>query len=94
MGRKNAKTWDQISAHLKSLGFDMRKEDFQQGLLKATREADSYIGSSDRGDYAGFFVIADRQDAEVVSDFIIRRVTTQQNRLQRLRDIVNDKFPI
>lgn len=94
VGRANAKTWGEIDAHLQQQGHSsVRQQTFQQGVLKDSREGESFIGSTDKQPDAGYFLIADRRDAEVVSDFIIRRLTTQQNRLQHLRDLVNRTFP-
>jgi len=69
VGSSNAKSWEQIHAYLVSKKIKYEKGSFQQGLLKNTRESDSFIGSYDHGSQAGYFIINTQLDAELMRDW-------------------------
>ncbi len=93
VGRANAQPWAEIQAHLHQHGFDWRLQKFQQGLLKASREGDMYIGSNDHLPYRGYFIIADREDAELMAEWYQRRIATEQARLNHLTQLMNVQWP-
>jgi len=91
VGRKNAKSWTKIRAHLSAQGVTNipSKENFQIGLLGKTRETDAFIGSG----RLGFFIIAERDDAYFTRDFYIKRITVQASRLDKLQKLIEKEFP-
>ena len=92
VGRANAQPWSAIEAELSRYGFEWRLQTFQQGLLKASREGDMYIGSNDHGEYRGYFIIADRKDAELMADWYKRRISVEQSRLDNLTNLMQLEF--
>lgn len=93
VGRANAKPWSAIHAELDRHGYDWRLQKFQQGLLKASREGDLYIGSNDHGAYKGYFLIADREDAQLMESWYRRRMETERARLENLQGLVDAEWP-
>jgi hypothetical protein len=93
VGRANAQPWPAIQAHLQLHGFEWRLQTFQQGLLKISREGDMYIGSNDHQPYRGYFIIADREDAELMADWYARRIVAEQARLDHLTHLINLQWP-
>ena len=94
LGRGNAKPWHAIASHLELFDIQISQQTFQQGVLKESRESGVFIGSYDHAPSRGYFIVVDRQDAELMSDWYIRRISTLQSRLQHLRDLMNREFPI
>lgn len=93
VGRANAQPWRAIQQELADHGFDWRLQTFQQGLLKQTREGDMYIGSNDHLPYRGFFLIADREDAELMAEWYRRRMAAEQTRLDNLQVLIDQQWP-
>jgi hypothetical protein len=93
VGRANAQPWVAIEAHLQRHGVNWRLQTFQQGLLKDSREGDMYIGSNDHEPYCGYFIIVDREDAQLMADWYQRRITTEQTRLEHLTHLMNIQWP-
>lgn len=92
VGRNNAQPWWRISEILEGHGFSWRIQNFQQGLLRETREGDLYIGSNDHGRSRGYFLVADEEDADLVADWYRRRIAKEQERLQRIEDLVDQEW--
>jgi|SRR5262245_3508898 len=87
MGAKNAKSWNQIARHLKTLGVSISKNTFQQTTLKRTREGSLFIGSTDRGDTPGYFIICDRMDAGVMIAWYEKRIQIEHDRYKHLMEL-------
>ena len=93
VGRINAQPWSAIQTELANHGFDWRLQTFQQGLLKASRVGDMYIGSNDHAPYRGYFIIAEREDAELMADWYRRRMAAEQARLDNLEALIQNEWP-
>jgi len=93
VGRSNAHPWSLIQAELKRHGYEWRLQDFQQGVLKASREGDLYIGSNDHGEFRGYFLIADREDAELMANWYQKRMETERKRLENLQALMDAEWP-
>jgi len=92
-GRQNAQPWAAIEAELSRHGYDWRLQTFQQGLLKQSREAELYIGSNDHGEFRGYFLIADQEDAELMANWYRRRIAVEQTRLDNLEALIQQEWP-
>jgi hypothetical protein len=92
-GRANAKPYPEIETELARHGINMSQTQFQQTLLKRTREGDVFIGSTDQGPFRGYFLIEDVADAEVAREFYYRRIGGQQANLEQLEDLMRQSFP-
>lgn len=84
VGSLNAKSWDEIENHLKSKKLSCRKQTFQQGLLKDSREGESFIGSNDHGAQRGYFIIDSKLDAELMKNWYLNRIKTEKQRVDNL----------
>lgn len=93
VGHTNAKPWDVIDRHLQRHGIHWRAQDFQQGLLKQSREGPMYIGSNDHGDSRGYFLIESPEDAEVMAAWYRKRIATEQQRLNHLMVLREVQWP-
>jgi hypothetical protein len=93
IGRANAKPWSTIEAELRRHGFVWRLQQFQQGLLKDSREGDMYIGSNDHAPYKGYFIIADQDDATLMAEWYQKRIATEQARLNNLNALIAAEWP-
>ena len=93
IGRQNAQPWRVIDAHLQQHGINIRVQTFQNGLLKASREGDMYIGSNDHRPFNGYFIIADQEDAELMADWYQRRIAREQQRLATLQQLIQQQWP-
>jgi hypothetical protein len=87
-GRTLAQPWSRIRDHLADHGIEISQQTFQQGLLKTTREGTVFIGANDHGAARGYFLIVDRDDADLMRQWYVRRIETEQNRLRRLEDLI------
>ena len=87
IGRANAKTWDAISRKLVGAGWDIRKNSFQNGLLKRSRESDFFIGSTDAKP-SGYFIIDTLKDAQEMERWYLHRITTETARLNHLHSLM------
>jgi len=92
-GRTNSKTYSEIQAELARHGIEMSQTEFQQTLLKRTRGGDVFIGSTDHGEFRGYFLIDDADDAEVAREFYYRRIGDQQINLTQLERLMLRSFP-
>jgi hypothetical protein len=92
LGRHNAVTWPTIKRHLERHGHSSRQQTFQQGLLKQSREGSVFIGSNDHGVGQGYFLIQDKEDAEVMRGFYRRRIAVEQGHLTQLDNLINSHF--
>lgn len=92
VGRHNAQTWPTIDHHLRRHGHTVRQQTFQQGLLKQSREASVFIGSNDHGVGQGYFLIQDREDAEVMRRWYLRRIQVEQGHLDHLDRLIHEHF--
>lgn len=88
VGRINAQSWPAISAHLKELGISIRKQRFQHGLLRSSREGSLFIASTNQG----YFLIQDRHDAEAMQAWYRQRIEVEQRHLDRLNDLIEEHF--
>lgn len=93
VGRAHAQPWEAIRDHLERHGFDWRLQTFQQGLLKASREGDMYIGSNDHLPFRGYFIIAEREDAELMAEWYRRRIRREQAHLDSLYGLIAQQWP-
>jgi hypothetical protein len=93
VGRAHAQPWEAIQDHLRQHGFNWRVQTFQQGLLKESREGDMYIGSNDHLPYRGYFIIAEREDAHLMSEWYERRIAKEREHLDRLTQLTNQQWP-
>lgn len=92
VGRHNAVTWPTIKKHLEKHGHSTRQQTFQQGLLKQSREESVFIGSNDHGVGQGYFLIQDKEDAEVMRRFYRRRIEVEKWHLTQLEKLINEYF--
>jgi hypothetical protein len=92
-GRENAKSWPEIDDFLRARGRVIRKEDFQQGLLKKSRESNFYIGSNDKGEPSGYAIPVTLSDVAWAMEFIDRRLMKEQERKVILTGLARDAFP-
>lgn len=84
VGRHNAVPIGIILAHFRLKGIMMTSTQFQQTILKETRDeggADIFIASSNMG----YFLIAEDSDASVMVDFYTRRINSEAKHLQNLK---------
>jgi hypothetical protein len=92
VGRQNAVTWPTIEKYLRNHGHSIRQQSFQQGLLKQSREGSVFIGSNDHGEGRGYFLIQDREDAEVMRSWYLRRIQVEQGHLNQLEKLMHEHF--
>jgi len=90
VGRANAQPWSNIKNHLNAYGISMSKTQFQQTVLKKTRSGDIFIGSNDHG-ARGYFLIRDREDAEMAREFYTRRIAAEQANLDHLNSLIQQQ---
>lgn len=83
IGKINAKSWKAIktASGLTSTS----KEQFQQGLLKFSREKDFFIGSCSRG----YYMIDDRADAIATKKFYQDRIDIERLRVINLECVAS-----
>jgi hypothetical protein len=92
IGRHNAQTWATLDKHLRQNGHHIRQQAFQQGLLKRSRESSVFIGSNDHGEGRGYFLIQDREDAELMRQWYCRRIQVEQEHLDQLDRLIQKHF--
>jgi hypothetical protein len=92
VGRHKAVTWPTVKQHLEQHGHSARQQTFQQGLLKQSREGSVFIGSNDHGVGQGYFLIQDKEDAEVMRRFYRRRIEVEQGHLTQLDKLIDEQF--
>ena len=85
IGRNNPVPLNVIVNHIISQGINISRTEFQQTVLKETREGDIFIGTSNRG----CFLIQDVDDAIVVRDFYENRIRAEQHHLDNLRSLAS-----
>ncbi len=93
LGRFNARPWRLIKAHLNANGIFVSQQQFQQGILKATRSGDIFIGSNDHGTGRGYFLIQDKDDAVIAREFYSRRIAAEQTNLKHLDALILQQWP-
>ena len=93
VGRHNAKPWSALETHLKRHNVSIRQQAFQQGLLKKSREGQVFIGSNDHGVGRGYFLIQDREDAEIIRQWYLRRIQVEQGHLDQLETLIQQQWP-
>jgi len=93
VGRHNAKPWGYIEIELAQHNIYMSPNQFQQTILRETRGGTIFIGSTDQGAFRGYFLIADREDAEVAREFYIRRIAAQHTNLNHLDRLIERQWP-
>jgi hypothetical protein len=93
VGRHNSQPWSALDAHLQQHGHTIRQQTFQQGLLKRSREGEIFIGSNDHGIGRGYFLIRDREDAEIMRQWYLRRIQIERGHLNQLDALINQQWP-
>lgn len=93
VGRQNAQPWSALDTHLRQHGVSIRQQSFQQGLLKKSREGQLFIGSNDHGVGKGYFLIQDREDAEIIRQWYLRRIQVEQGHLTQLEILIQQQWP-
>ena len=93
VGHLNAQPWSAIESHLKTNGISIRQQTFQQGLLKRSRAGDLFIGSNDHEPGRGYFLIVDKQDAQVMRDWYTRRIQVETEHLRHLDQLISQEWP-
>jgi hypothetical protein len=93
VGRHNSQPWSALDAQLQKQGISIRQQTFQQGLLKSSRGAEVFIGSNDHGIGRGYFLIQDREDAEVMRQWYVRRIQIKQGHLDQLKTLIKQQWP-
>jgi hypothetical protein len=93
IGRHNSQPWSALDTHLQQHGHHIRQQTFQQGLLKRTREGEVFIGSNDHGIGRGYFLIQDREDADIIRQWYLRRIQIEQGHLNQLDALINQQWP-
>ena len=93
VGRHNSQPWGALDAYLSQHDIHIRQQTFQQGLLKRSREGKVFIGSNDHGIGRGYFLIQDREDAEVMRQWYLRRIQIEQGHLDQLQALINQQWP-
>lgn len=93
IGRVNAKPWSAINAHLRANGFgNMQQTTFQQTLLKKTRESSLFILSCDRAPHKGYFIAAEKEDAEVMVHWYKNRIASEETNLYKLEELISQRW--
>jgi len=87
VGHANATPMQNIIDHLASNGCPMSREQFQQTILKQTRETDVFIGSST----SGLYLIETIDDARAARDFYENRIQAEQTHLDTLRQLAQQQ---
>jgi hypothetical protein len=93
VGRHNAQPWSALDTHLRHHGVSIRQQTFQQGLLKKSREGEMFIGSNDHGVGRGYFLIKDREDAEIIRQWYLRRIQVEHGHLDQLETLIQQQWP-
>ncbi len=93
VGRYNAQPWPAIEKHLKLKGIEIRQQTFQQGLLKQSRTGEIFIGSNDHDPSRGYFIIKDKEDAEVMKQWYEKRIGIEQGHLDHLEKLMKNTWP-
>lgn len=93
VGRLNSQPWSAIDDHLKRHGIQIRQQTFQQGLLKKSREGEVFIGSNDHGIGRGYFLIVDREDAEIMRQWYLRRIQIEKGHVEQLDALIQKQWP-
>lgn len=84
VGVHNAKSWEHLEAHLSARGMSMDKKQFQQTILKESRQGPVFIGSTDSGSARGYFLIANAIDADAMRSFYEKRIAAEIANLGKL----------
>ncbi len=92
VGIQNAKSWRMLSDELEDHAIHMTREQFQQTILKSTREGDIFIGSNDHGPGRGYFLIQDKGDASTMQDFYEKRIAAEEAHLTNLKRLISAEF--
>jgi hypothetical protein len=93
VGVQNAKPWAIIETYLRARGIHITRGQFQQTILKRTRQNDIFIGSTDHGPSPGYFLIRKRDDAQVMQDFYTRRIAAEKSNLTKLKQLISTEWP-
>ncbi|MPY86731.1 MAG: hypothetical protein GEU99_02280 [Luteitalea sp.] len=88
IGRQNAQPWPSIKEHLRQRGYPIRKQAFQHGLLRASREGSLFIGATNQG----YFLIQNREDAGAMENWYRQRIAVEQAHLDRLSELIAEAF--
>jgi hypothetical protein len=93
VGRYNSQPWPALEKYLRRHQVSIRQQTFQQGLLKKSREGPVFIGSNDHGTGRGYFLIQDKEDAEVMRQWYVRRIQVEQGHLNQLEALIKQQWP-
>ena len=65
----------------------------KQGLLKQSRTGEVFIGSNDHEPCKGYFLIQDKEDAEVMKRWYEKRIGIEQGHLDHLKRLILSSWP-
>ncbi len=85
VGWETAVPIDDVLAYLADRGHEMSKSQFQQTILKNTREGTIFIGVAHG---KGIYLIADREDAAKTKEFYDSRIGSEMAHLTNLERLV------
>ena len=88
VGWQNAVPIDEVRAHLATQGHEMSKSQFQQTILKDTREGTIFIGVAHG---KGIYLIETRADAAKTKEFYDSRIGAELAHLGNLERLVEDQ---
>jgi hypothetical protein len=88
VGRRNAQSWRRIDERVRQRGFRISKQQFQHGLLAASRAGSLFIGSTNRG----YFLIENRDDAVAMQGWYLERIAVEQKHLNQLNRLIAECF--
>ena len=82
-GANNAKSLSEVKD---AIGYKGPTNNFQQQIvLPFKRESTFFIGSSNKG----IFIVSSKEDAEIVVDFYQKRIDSETNQLNNLKNVMN-----
>lgn len=91
-GRENAKTWTELELLFEQRGIRVSRNAFQQ--QHTDRQGDIFIGSNDRGEVSGYFLIQDLQDAEIMRNWYENRMASTQANMDNLDRLIDEVFEV
>lgn len=87
IGSSNATSTKKILEHLKSKGYDVKREEWQVSVLSPLRKNGIYIGSARK---KGMFLLGEPHDAKVAIEFIEDQIQRQTIQLHLLEKFVEE----
>mgnify|MGYP000850243332 CR=1 FL=1 len=90
VGRENAKNWGELETLFEQRGIHVSRNAFQQ--QHTDRQGDIFIGSNDRGEVSGYFLIQDLQDALIMRNWYENRMAATQANMDNLERLIDEAF--